>query len=145
MHMDELPDELFAQLEAISDEANRLAEENRFEPALQEFQKAWALLPEPRIEWSAAVWILGSIGEMQFLLQRYEDARKTLQTLMDNVEDAKTTGLLCMRLGQSLFELGERSTGSDWLSKAYAIEGAELFEGEDPKYLEFVEPVLDDE
>jgi len=42
---------------------------------------------------------------------------------------------LHLRLGQSLFELGERRSALDELARAYLGGGREIFKREDPKYL----------
>jgi hypothetical protein len=45
---------------------------------------------------------------------------------------------LHLRLGQCRFELGDTDRAADELARALLIESPKLFEGEDPKYLQFV-------
>jgi hypothetical protein len=42
-----------------------------------------------------------------------------------------------LRLGQSLYELGDEQEAANWLVPVYLTEGRKPLEGENPKYLEF--------
>jgi hypothetical protein len=44
---------------------------------------------------------------------------------------------LRLRLGQSLYELGNEREAANWLVPVYLTEGRKPFEREGPKYLEF--------
>ncbi len=47
-----------------------------------------------------------------------------------------------LRLGQRLFELGDRQKAAQWLAGVYPLEGKAPFAGDDPKYLEFIKAQL---
>ena len=46
--------------------------------------------------------------------------------------------LINLRMGQCYYELGNYGSAKGYLLKAYMVEGKEIFEGEDDKYIKFV-------
>ena len=56
--------------------------------------------------------------------------------------DAIGNPFLHLRLGQCQFELGNLDRAADELARAFLIEGKQVFEDSDPKYLDFVESKL---
>jgi hypothetical protein len=119
--MADLPDSVFAEVERLSAQGNKYADEGDCEEALAHFQAAWELLPEPRVTWSAGLWLLASIGDMQFELGRFADGRDTLTTAMKF--DAEALGNPFMRLrlvatgGTRRTELVFCSNTSEWLTR----------------------------
>jgi tetratricopeptide (TPR) repeat protein len=49
---------------------------------------------------------------------------------------------LHLRRGQVLFELGRREEAANELTRAYGLEGEQIFEEEHPKYLNFLQRAL---
>lgn len=135
--MTQLANELYEQITELCEEGDELASEDDFEGALQSFWAAWDLLPEPQTEWEAATWILGAIGDANFLGEDFEAGRDNLSLAM-HCPDGIGNPFLHLRLGQCLFELGELDRAADELTRAYMAEGADIFEGEDEKYFEFL-------
>lgn len=133
----ELPEPLYSQLIARTEAAQRLFDDGRFEEAIPVFQEAWLLLPEPKDEWNAAIWTLAAIGDCHFLMQDFVTARRVL---LEAVAMSGGVGnpFLHLRLGEIALELGDEARAADELIRAYAVGGAEAFEGEDPKYLRFL-------
>ena len=141
--MPELPDAVFTEIDRLSAEGNQLADNGNREKALERFQSAWNLLPEPRESWSAGLWLLASIGDMQFQLGQFADGRQTFMTAMKFFDEAAGNPFLRLRLGQCLYETGNQQEAANWLAGAYLLEGMKLFEGEDRKYIQFIKPQLD--
>jgi tetratricopeptide (TPR) repeat protein len=139
----ELSDSIAWEVARLSNEGDALADEGDCRGALGRFQSAWELLPEPRIECDAAWSVLSAIGDMQFQLGEYFEARDTLMALMKAFDGATGNPFLRLRLGQALFELGEEKEAASWLAGAYLLEGISIFEDDDPKYLAFIKPQLD--
>jgi hypothetical protein len=79
---------------------------------------------------------LAAIADSHFHLGEWEECRRTVQHAFQCGEDVINT-FWRLRLGQSLYELGDEQEASNWLMPVYLQEGREPFEGEDPKYLEF--------
>ncbi|VTS08472.1 tetratricopeptide repeat protein [Tuwongella immobilis] len=134
--MPELPDALYAQIRALCEQGDELEEEDQFAESIACFQKAWQLLPEPRWSWDAGLWILGALGDVYFLNEDFAEAATALREAMQHYPEAPDNPFLCLRLGQCLAELGELEEARQWLTSALETEGEEIFEGEDPRYLD---------
>ena len=135
--MTELDDDLQARLKDLSDEGDELAEDGDYEAALARYWQAFELLPEPKTDWEAGTWLLTAIGDAHFLRGSFERGRDGLAAAM-RFPDAIGNPFLHLRLGQCLFELGDRDRAADELMRAYMGDGAEIFAEEDPKYLQFL-------
>jgi tetratricopeptide (TPR) repeat protein len=140
--MAELPDTLYAEVQRLCAEGDDFANQNRLAEALSRFRDAWGLLPEPRLDWSAALWVLGAIGDVQFQGREYAAGRDTLMTVMKAFPEARDNPFLRLRLGQCLYELGEQREAANWLAGAFLTAGMALFGGQDPKYVTFIKSKL---
>jgi|SRR5579883_148106 len=107
-----------------------------FSRALGYFQQAWNALPEPKDEQPLAVQVQAAISDCEFSLGNWEACHAAMQHALrcglplDNV-------FARLRLGQSLYELGNEQEAANWLVPVYLRHGRGPFEGDDPKYLEF--------
>ena len=139
--MAELSDEIHARIETHCKRGDSFAETERYPAALQQYQAAWDLLPEPKTDWEAATWILAALGDTNYLAGDYAAGRDNLLLAMQ-CPDAIGNPFLHLRLGQCQFETGNMDAAADELARAYMEAGAEIFEGEE-KYLEFLKTKLD--
>jgi hypothetical protein len=140
--MAELPDAVFREVERLSEAGNQHAAADQVAQALSCFNAAWELLPEPRVDWSAGLWLLAAIGDVQFQSGQFAGGRETLMTAMKFYGEAPGNPFLRLRLGQCMYELGEEREAANWLAGAFITEGMALFGGEDPKYAVFVKSQL---
>jgi tetratricopeptide (TPR) repeat protein len=138
----ELPDSVAARVDAHCAKGDALAKQRQFDKALAEYEAAWAFLPEPKADWEAALWILAAIGDTHFLSGDWEACQDALQEAVQGCAGALENPFIRLRLGQSLFELGERPEAANWMAPAFLMEGTRLFEAEDPKYLAFLKRQL---
>src|SRR5262245_65567329 len=65
--MAQLPQKVHDRIEALCKKGDALAEREKYPAALEQYWAAWDLLPEPKTDWEAATWILGAIGDANFL------------------------------------------------------------------------------
>jgi tetratricopeptide (TPR) repeat protein len=134
---DELPDELYEKITALSEEGNELSDRGDQEGAIERFETAYDLLPDPREKWDAAMWLVASIGDCLFLKGDFKRAGqyfREAQKLPDGLENP----FIFYRLGQCLLELGDEAESVDALISAYMLAGEEIFSKGDPKYFEFL-------
>jgi hypothetical protein len=129
-------DDPFADVERLFTEGEELIAAERDEDALKRFQAAWASLPAPKEEQEPAVRILAAIADCHFHLGDWAACRDAVQVSFRCGADIGNP-FLRLRLGQSLYELGDENEAANWLVPVYLMEGREPFEGDDPKYLEF--------
>ena len=134
----ELDDALYAQIEKLSEEGNDLVDEDDFDGALRKFRRALELLPEPKTDWEAGLWLYSSIGDMHLFKEDFESAKTSFYNAL-NCPDGQESGFVHLRLGEALYELGEKDKALDHLLRAYMLEGPEIFEEEEEKYFEFLQ------
>ena len=140
--MPELPDNTHQAIQELSAEGDSLAGDGRYPEALKKYWAAWDLLPNPQTDWEAATWLLGAVGDANFLSGDYEAGRDNLSNAM-HCPDAIGNPFLHLRLGQCQFELGNQDRAADELARAFMVAGYALFEVEEPKYLTFLKTKLD--
>lgn len=131
-------------LEELGDEGDRLQGSGDPEGAVEVWQQAVAQLgPEPE-EHAMAVWFFASIGDALFELGRHREADDALASALR--AGGTDSGFVWLRKGQALVELGEVAAGVDALTRAFMLDGAEIFEDENPKYVELLRGrgVIDD-
>lgn len=102
--------------------------------ALNCFRAAWEVLSEPREEQPPAVRIQAAIADSCFFLGQWAACREAVQLAFRCGADPANP-FLRLRLGQVLFELGEREAAEGWFVPAFLAEGPSLFADDDPKYL----------
>lgn len=140
--MEELDDKTYSEIKDLSAKGDSLAEQANFSLALENYWKAFDLVPEPKTNWDAATWILTAIGDTNFLGSDFQAGVDNLSNAM-SCPGAIGNPFIHMRLGQCQFEIGNLDHASDELTRAYGLEGEEIFSNDDPKYLEFLKTRID--
>ena len=130
-----MDEDLYSRIRDLCAKGNDLANEGQFEKACYLYRDALKLVPEPIEDWEATTWILASIGDMYFMDGRIE---KAIQPFEDAVRCPGGLGnpFIHLRLGECYWELGQLDRAADELTRAYMAKGIEVFETEDPKYLQ---------
>ncbi|MBX9627413.1 MAG: hypothetical protein K2X82_26655 [Gemmataceae bacterium] len=123
--------------ERLFAEGEALADDERDGEALARFEAAWAALPDPKEDQDPAVRVLAAIADCHFLLGNWDGCRDAIQDAFECGADLANP-FLRLRVGQSLLELGDEPEAASWLVPIFLGEGDALFDGEDPKYIEFV-------
>ncbi|UPG96479.1 tetratricopeptide repeat protein [Luteibacter aegosomatissinici] len=134
----ELDDNAYDEIVRLCESGDKLDSIGRYESAVEEYNKAWKLVPEPKNEWEASTWILAAIGDACFLLGKAKSARQALEFAM-TCPGAIGNPFLHLRLGQVLLDAGEEDAAADELMRAYMWAGKEIFEKDDQRYLTFLE------
>lgn len=139
--MNELSDEIYDQIKALSSEGDEFAEAGCYQEALEKYCVAWDLLPEPKTNWDAALWIQAAIGDANFFRGDFETSLNNFLRAMQ-VEGAIGNPFLHLRIGQCEFELDNDERAVDEMCRAYMSEGFAIFENEDPKYFQLLKTRL---
>jgi len=137
----ELDDATHARITGMCEQGNALAKAGDLEGAFKMYQAALELVPAPIFEWEAATWILTALGDVLVQQGRYKEARDFLKEAM-HCPGAIGNPFIHLRLGQAHFELKEHERAKDELARAYMGGGDELFDGEDPKYKDYIKQIL---
>ena len=140
--MPELPENLEAQILFHCEQGDDRQHEDEFDEALEEFEAAWDLLPEPKTQWELATGILAAMGDVKYLSGDYAGGIEDLgrATLCPG---ATGNAFIHLRRGQCEFELGNLDRAANELTLAYMGAGEEIFEDEDEKYFEFLKTRLE--
>lgn len=134
--MPELSSEAYKRIQALCERGDQFAEKGNYAAAVELYWSAWDLLPEPQMEWEAATWILGSIGDANFMRGDYIAGQESLSLAM-HCPDAIGNPFLHLRLGQCQFEIGNLDQAADELTRAHMAAGSDIFEGAE-KYFAFL-------
>jgi len=133
----QIPKNLYSRINELCQRGQSYEEKENFELAVKSYLEALALIPSPLTDWEASTWILTAIGDMYFLLSQYNSALPYLEGAM-HCPDAIGNPFIHLRLGQVQYELGNANKAKDELTRAFLIEGEDIFSEEDPKYLTWV-------
>jgi tetratricopeptide (TPR) repeat protein len=133
----ELAEEVHEAIKSYCERGDALAENKQYEAAIREYNQAWALIPSPKNVWKAATWVLAAIVDAAYLGGFEVTARKAIEYAM-TCPGAIGNPFLHLRFGQILFDEEEADQAADELMRAYMGGGAEIFENEDEKYLNFL-------
>jgi tetratricopeptide (TPR) repeat protein len=135
--MTELSDAVHEEIKRLCATGDSCAKAKKFPDALTNYWAAWDLLPEPKTQWEAAMWILAAVGDANYLGGDYVAGRDNLSLAMQ-CPDAIGNPFIHYRLGQCQFEIGNLDQAADELMRAYMGAGPEIFDQDDPKFLRFL-------
>jgi tetratricopeptide (TPR) repeat protein len=113
-----------------------------FDEALKVYRAAAELIPDPKEDWEASTWIFTAIGEALFFKGKYAEAARNLRVAVAS-PDGLGNPLVHLRLGEVYYELNDFEKAGDELTRAYMGGGKEIFESEDPKYIDFLATKID--
>ncbi len=135
--MGNLPEHIHDEIKRLCACGDEHVERQAFSKAIESYQAAWQLLPEPKTNWEAAKWILVAIGDANFLNRDFGAGCECLKEAM-HCPDAIGNPFIHLRLGQCQFEVGNLDRAADELMRAYMGGGKDIFEQDDSKYLQFL-------
>lgn len=123
-------------------EAGKLDRQNKVQQAVSMYEQAYQLIPEPKHASELAMAALCSIGELNYLQGKWNQA---FQDFSEAVKCKEGLGnpQIHIRLGQLQYELGNMLRAEDELMRAYMGSGHVIFEGEDPKYYELISQYIE--
>ena len=68
----QMDDALHSRIVALCQQADELVDNDEADAGLAKYGEAWKLLPEPKLDWEAATWILAAIGDVHYLAGRFD-------------------------------------------------------------------------
>lgn len=139
--MTELSEEVDAEVKAACSYGDFLAKQANYEAALDQYDVAWNLLPAPREQWDAATWISAAKGDALFKEGDYSRAFEQF-ALAVRCPEGLGNPFVHLRLGQTLYELGDEPQALENLARAYMGAGKEIFSSEPPKYFDALKKAM---
>lgn len=120
----------YAAINKLSQEGNAFMDDDKFEAAIEKWDQALDLLPSPRSEWEAFMWLSASIGDAHFQQRQYIPALNCFQDAL-NAPGGIENPFIHYRIGQCQIALGNSDSGIESLLKSYMIDGDDIFTAED--------------
>jgi tetratricopeptide (TPR) repeat protein len=133
----ELDDKIYDKIVDLCNEGEGLFSNSLYDKALKKYLKALDLLPLPKEQWDASTWIYSAIGDVYFAKNDYQAASDYFYDAF-NCPEGYYNPFILLRLGQSLFEQGDFEKAKEYLLRAYMLEGDEIYEDEEEKYLNLI-------
>jgi len=133
----ELDDTTYQKIIKLIEEGKIFLIPTEFKQAIVIFTQALDLLPRPKNQWAAALWLYVYLGDVYFHTANYLQAKEAFFDAL-NCPGGWTNPFVLLRLGETLFELKEIESAKEYLLRAYLLEGEDIFTNEDPKYLHFL-------
>ncbi|WP_216784605.1 tetratricopeptide repeat protein [Cellulophaga sp. HaHaR_3_176] len=128
----------------MSEEGNDLYEQGNIRPALRKYEEALNIVPDPKANWEAATWLYTSIADSYFSLGNIDEAKENYYNVL-NCPDGLSNAYIHFSLGQVLYELEENKKSQESLLRAYMLDGEDIFDDEDPKYLASIKNLIDED
>lgn len=138
----ELTDAIHAQIEVLSQEGNVLLEDDGdWRGAIAKWQTALALVPEPKTDWSAALWLYASIGTAWLDAPDMAQAQDAFETAY-RCPDGHLNPYVLLQLGKIYASSGSNDAATKMLLRAYMLDGEAIF-AEDPEQLDYLRAHVD--
>lgn len=129
--------DVLEKINALIDEGDNCLNVDDFSTALGRYQQAAGMLPEPKYQFDIALPVYTAIGEAHYYSGQFAQALDAFRMAM-KAPGGIENPLTHLRLGQTYYELGDLDKSADELTRAYMLDGARIFDGEDEKYLSFL-------
>lgn len=121
---------------SIVESGNRDHNKNDFSSALNKYNQAWKLIPEPKLDWVFARWICSCIYSAYFDMADFSNAKNwaeiALQTSGSNIDTSRA-----IDMGMACYELGQYDESYKYFSEAYNLGQTRAFKERPKKYLDF--------
>ena len=136
----ELPLKLHQEIEVLSRSGSDLFDEGHYDAAIEKWQHALDLVPPPKADWEATLWLCASIGDAQYQKGDFASARELFLDAI-NAPNGTSNPFVLYRLGQTEAHLGNAKASTDYLLRAYMLDGTKIFkaDAEGASYLKILE------
>jgi len=133
----ELADDIYDRIVALSVEGDTFAENGEYNAALDQYQQALDLLPNPKLDWSAATWLYTAIGDAHFNLEDLHAAMDAYQQAL-KAPDGIGNPYIWFCIGQVYYAWKELDRAKEHFMRAYMLDGEDIFDGQPPEYFELL-------
>lgn len=131
---DTLSEDIQDALEEMCDQGNEAMDEGEPGEALIFFQRALALLPSPAEEWEPYGWLQAAMGDARYAMSDFGKALDNFHKAYTFAGPEEVNPFVLLRLGQSYRRLGDDKNASEFLLRAYMLDGRDIFEEDDDDF-----------
>ena len=136
-----LNNEIHTRIKSLCADGDSLADRKEFKLALEKYEEALRLVPEPNFKWEASTWIFTAIGDAHFLSGHIKEAYTAFSSAAA-CPGGIGNPFIHLRLGEIQFELGNELLAANELARAYMSAGKNIFSGEPEKYFSLLQKKL---
>ena len=137
----ELHDSVYEKIQQLSQQGNSFVDKSKLSKAIQCFEEAIQLLPNPKEDWEASTWLYTALGDTYFQDKQYHEALLNLSSAF-KCPNGLGNPFIMLRMGESLYEIADMAKAREYLLQAYMLVGPDIFKGEDPGYLAAINDLL---
>ena len=137
----ELDDVTYFEITKHSEIGDAFFYNGDFESALKEYNKAWELIPDPKNEWNASMWVLGMIGATCIRLHHLVSAKEALEFAL-HCPGGRENPYINLKLGELHYESGDEASAGAYFFAAQESTSHNVFVNEPKKYRLFYEKWL---
>lgn len=127
---------IYKNLLAAVEQGNRMDINGNHSQAIEKYQTAWAMLPDPIESWEESHWVASCIIEAYLNMKEPALAKSWCRILLKTMPSDIDVGSI-VAVGRVCLEMGEKEEAYDFFDKAYNFGGKRSFQGYDAKYLKF--------
>jgi tetratricopeptide (TPR) repeat protein len=142
--MKELPDDLYNRIVSCLEKGDEAFENSLNTSAQEYYHLALEAIPEPKTDWEIALHVHTASGDNAFNMEDYESAIYHYSQALQ-CPDGLSNGYVWLGLGQSYFEIDATEKAKDALMSAYMLEGKEIFDEVDDRYIQVIEDFINDQ
>lgn len=129
--------DLEERIVCLIEEGNACNSMGDYPSAIQSYQEAWDILPEPKLGWEMlSAWLSGSFYTVYFINADYESAKVWAEAQLKSTDNAIDTAPL-IDLGMVYYELLCYKDAYKYFDDAYALGNVRAFKERPKKYLDF--------
>ncbi|MCD8081606.1 MAG: tetratricopeptide repeat protein [Bacteroides sp.] len=138
---EELPDDLYEEIEGLLEKGDEAAEEEDYPKAIEWYTTALTQLPSHPSDWEISLHIYTALGDACYNMEDLDKAHESYSQAL-KCPGGVETGYVWFGLGQIYYEQEEIKKAEDAFMRAYMLEGEEIFEDIEPSYLEVIEAYI---
>ena len=131
-----LPETLENNIRTLYNQGYDHYDKCHFKQALRTLYKGWVLIPQPQIEHEISGWILTAIGDCYYRMMNYKSGLEALRSAI-HCPNTMQHAFVHLRLGQCLYELGQREDSYQEFKMAIKFGDTGVFNGQTAKYVNF--------
>jgi len=127
----------YPEIQRLCGKGSKYADRGKLPKAIQCYEEALQLLPEPKEQWESGTWLYSSLGDAQFKQGAYPEAIDNLE-ISQKCPGGSSDPFITLRLGQCYYEIGDRKKAEELMLQTFDVGGPDYFEHEDPKYFDLI-------
>ena len=137
----ELSESTYRRIAEYCDKGEAMYESGAFHKAISNYEKALDLLPNPKEDWEAATWICTALSDAYAELDENEESMSYL-LMAEKSPGGTTNPYIQLQLGIAYYDRLDLNQARDYLLRAYMLEGDDIFEDLEAKYLSAIQDLI---